>query len=417
MTWTSLVVSEPQPTGGLISSFSSYGLPPDLSFKPDIGAPGGTIRSTLPLEQGGYGNISGTSMSSPHVAGAVALLLEARPHAPPGRGAAASAEHGAAAAVVGQPGARLARQRPSPGRGHAADRRCGAGRRDRLAEQPRARRDRRPAPSRSGSASLWTMATTAAITITGGTNTTGTATTTMIPSPTRWATSRRSSTGAEHVHAVVPPRFRERGVQRADRHARRRPQSITATPARSTSRSRRRPRTRQRGCSADTSSSRQTTAAPVLRVPYAGYNGDYQAIQVLTPTPAGFPWLAKLVGTSLFNQPNGATFTLQGDDVPFILRTSRSSAADAETRGHRSVDRRIRGLRRHRGVPAAQQFGDGLFRSDVGWHGHAPARRQAAAGGRRHLPDRTDGAEGARRSDNAAHTEHWTSPDITIDRP
>ena len=82
MTWTDQMWSFPSPTGGLISSFSSYGLAPDLSLKPDIGAPGGNIYSTLPLEQGGYGTMGGTSMSSPHVAGAVALLLEARPNTP-----------------------------------------------------------------------------------------------------------------------------------------------------------------------------------------------------------------------------------------------------------------------------------------------------------------------------------------------
>ena len=40
----------------------------------DIAAPGGCIYSTFPLEQGGYGTISGTSMASPHAAGALALL-------------------------------------------------------------------------------------------------------------------------------------------------------------------------------------------------------------------------------------------------------------------------------------------------------------------------------------------------------
>jgi hypothetical protein len=82
MTWTNQLGTFPNPTAGLISSFSSYGLSPDLALKPDIGAPGGLIRSTYPIELGSYATISGTSMSSPHVAGAVALLLEARPNTP-----------------------------------------------------------------------------------------------------------------------------------------------------------------------------------------------------------------------------------------------------------------------------------------------------------------------------------------------
>jgi subtilisin family serine protease len=79
MDWTDQSASFPSPTGGLISSFSSYGLAPDLSVKPDIGAPGGSIYSSYPLELGGYATLGGTLMASPHVAGAAALFLQARP--------------------------------------------------------------------------------------------------------------------------------------------------------------------------------------------------------------------------------------------------------------------------------------------------------------------------------------------------
>ncbi|KAF9581252.1 hypothetical protein BGW38_001794 [Lunasporangiospora selenospora] len=63
--------------GGTPSDFSSWGFDGELRLKPDVAGPGGNILSTYPVKLGSYAIESGTSMSSPYVAGAHALLFNA----------------------------------------------------------------------------------------------------------------------------------------------------------------------------------------------------------------------------------------------------------------------------------------------------------------------------------------------------
>ncbi|MGE3704040.1 MAG: S8 family serine peptidase [Vicinamibacterales bacterium] len=412
LTWTADVVSEPQlRTGNRISSFSSYGPSPDLALKPDLGAPGGAIRSTIPIELGSFGTISGTSMAAPYVTGAIALLREASPRlsaadalvrlqntAQPQYPLGATSglldlvhRQGAGLVNVARAAESTVSIIPSRLQLGDFDTPTPVVRRLRIREFAKPRRHR--AKHRHGR--RWhsdpdcqevtytlshepaqaTGASTFAPTRIGA------AASVEFPEPT--VTVGRGHRGGSFVKVLITPP--------TNSDARIFGGYITLTP---------------------------DGDGPVLRVPYIGYSGDYQAIQALAPTPNGFPWLARLIGTTLANQPVGAIYSMVGDDTPIIV-----FHLDHQVRTLRANVFRMKGTEAEWvGVADEQHF---VARNStatsffvLAWNGvyvdKLTGTSVPAINGTYRIQLHALKAGGNKR--NPAHYEEWTSPDIRIAR-
>ena len=398
LTWTGDYVSWPFGTGGLISGFSSFGPAPDLSFKPNIGAPGGGILSSYPLEQGGTATLSGTSMSSPHVAGGVALILEANPNIP-SNGMLARLQNSA---------------KPKPWSGNPGlgvldfVHRQGAGMLDiagtvqattRIEPSQIALGESAAGPTtlrltvknESPSTVIYTLGHDAALA--SGPNTQAGASydiTGSFNAPATVAFSAPSivvpAAGSATVDVTITANagLVNRGIYGG---------YITLSP---------------QGGGAD------------YRVPFVGFKGDYQSTRVLTPTTLGLPWLAQWVVSDYFNRPTGGTYTMVGDDIPYVLlhldhqsRRIRLEAFDAVSgkAWHRVSDDEY----------VTRNSTPGGFFS-FPWDGNTFQGKGKNANQVIQVPNgryvvKVSVLKALGDENNPADWETWTSPTITIARP
>jgi subtilisin family serine protease len=399
--WTTGVVSIPNLTGGTISSFSSFGLNAELTLKPDIGAPGGLIRSTYPLEGGTYATISGTSMASPHVAGAVALLLEAHPNTsvndvrdilqnsadPKNRFGQTYLDntHRQGAGMLDIPGAIDATTMLSPGKLSLGEGNGGTAK-----IQLR---------NSSGTPVTYDLSHEQAA---GTTNT--------FPAVAYDAVNFASASFSSP--SVTVPGNGAANVQ------------VTITPS---------PLMPDKGVYGGYIKFTPQGGGQEYRVPYAGFKGDYQSIQVLTPTVNGFPWLSRLTACTLlqpgllncfaggvWNQvpPDSNVFSFTNPlNVPHFLfhfdHQARSLTGDV----YRASNNKWIGTGISMDYLSRNSTAGGFF--DFPWDGNAKKGQGQSLGNAGPVANGTYYMkfELVKALGTKQQTETWTSPNFVIARP
>ena len=153
----------------------------------------------------------------------------------------------------------------------------------------------------------------------------------------------------------------------------------------------------------------------MYRVPYAGLKGDYQKITVLTPNPYGMPVLGQLVAGDFEDRLSGATYTMQGDDIPFVLAHFHHQSALLRIDVFDANTGRFRVRAVNEWLMPRNSTTTGFFA--IPWDGTGPngARVVAVPNGRYILKVSVLKALG--NPGVSSDWETWTSPVVTIKRP
>ena len=282
---------EPYFRASKISTFSSHGPTAELTIKPDIGAPGGRIYSTYPLEIGSYATLQGTSMSSPHLAGVVALLKEARPNSTPD-------EIRTRLQNSAQP------QTPHPSRGpdtfFEAVHLQGAGLADLgLAIETPITIE----PSRIAFGEIEPSVSSLQKTITISNDSTEVVNLTLSHTPALTSSNAPALETVLQFAADVDIQPAQVAVAAGSS------QQVVVTVTAPTG-------LLNNSVFGGYIRVLNESSQDTLNVPYLAFKGDYQSVTPSIPTENGFPWLLKRPNQG--HQAMGATYTLEGNDEPII---------------------------------------------------------------------------------------------------